>query len=145
MNKEEKAAYRKTYIQTVEGRANKLWLDARRRAKQRGVPFDITKEWVIDALRRGTCPRTYVDFYMGEPKIKGRNERHAPSLDRIVALLGYTPSNTQVVTWAYNCAKHTWTDEDLLKMSQEVAYVALSKKLGVEPRKRTPRNAPIEY
>ena len=129
MNKEERAAYRKTYIQTVEGRANKLWLDARRRAKLRGLSFTITKAWVADALREGTCPRTLVSFYTGEPKVKGVNEPNAPSLDRVVPDRGYTFDNTQVVTWAYNCAKSTWSDQELLVMSQKICNVALAKKM----------------
>jgi hypothetical protein len=127
--KEERAEYRKAYIQTVEGRANKLWLDARRRAKTKGLVFTISKAWVIEALEHGMCPRTTETFYTGEPRTKGVNEPNAPSLDRIVPELGYTQENTQVVIWAYNCAKSTWSDEALLKLSHHICNTVAAKRM----------------
>lgn len=87
---------------------------ARTRAKQFGIPFDLTTEWVLERLE-APCPRTGRSFdweNVGSP--------WRPSLDQRRAGAGYTMENTQVVVWIYNAAKQDWRHEDVVALAVAV-------------------------
>lgn len=88
---------------SLAARASALLADARRRAKAKGLPCTISRQWVLERLRSGYCDATGVRFeFDTSTRRKGQAYTStAPSLDRIDSSVGYTPSNTQVV-----CAKH---------------------------------------
>lgn len=114
---------------TPIGRASHLLSNAKRRAKAKGIPFNLTKEWMAEQLRSGECPRTGCEFdYDPMPKA-GEHNPFAPSIDRIDSSKGYTMDNTQIVIWGYNTAKHTWSDETTVRIAQAIASMDLVNRL----------------
>jgi hypothetical protein len=82
-----------------------LWSHAKRRAKQKEVPFDITHE---DIVVPEHCP------IMGV-KLTGRGEnvKTSPSVDRIVPELGYVKGNIRVISTQANRMKWDSDREEL--------------------------------
>lgn len=89
-----------------------LWGGANRRAREAGIEFTLTKEWVMDKVQAGVCELSGLKF---EP---GSRLHHpmSPSLDRIRRDAGYTPDNTRLVIWAVNNLKGVGTDETMWKV-----------------------------
>ncbi len=85
--------------------------DARSRAKQCNLPYQLSLEWLENKLAVGVCEVTGITF---------KNERgpYAPSLDQRIPGAGYTLKNTQVVVRMYNTAKGDWTHEDVLVLAK---------------------------
>ncbi len=82
--------------------------EARRRAKERGVEFDIRPdqiEWPKDNL----CPVLEVPL----ERNKGVVMANSPSLDRIHSHLGYVKGNVRVVSWRVNNLKSNLTTEQV--------------------------------
>ena len=81
--------------------------EARRRAKERGVEFNIRPdqiEWPGDGL----CPIKGVLL----EKNKGLVMANSPSLDRVHSHLGYIPGNVRVLSWRMNNLKGDLTTEE---------------------------------
>jgi hypothetical protein len=91
---------------TSVGRARWLIKSARHRAKQNGLPFDLTFEWVAYRIENCICPYTMQPFIL----VSGRHP-WAPSLDRIDNTKGYTQDNVNVVSLWWNVAKNEWPQE----------------------------------
>lgn len=96
---------------TPEGRekvrARSLLKEARKRARDAGVPCTITLSWVEQRLARGVCGVTGLPLIFGA---SGGACPQSPSLDKLVPELGYTPSNTVLVCWGLNVLKGVDTD-----------------------------------
>jgi hypothetical protein len=106
------ATYTKTHRSLVKGRATTLFNSARRRAKQRGLPCTITQEWVETKLKHLVCEATGAQLTLVSEGNR-RSLPFSPSLDQIVAGLGYTPENTMLVCWAWNVLKHGFTEDEV--------------------------------
>ena len=104
--------------------ARRMLVYAKERAGKAGLPVTITYEWIKARLDLGWCQATGLAFDFSAAN--GRwMRRLAPSLDRIDNAQGYTPENTQVVVWHYNCAKGHWTEEDFLDLARRrLAFLA---------------------
>lgn len=99
---------------TVRGLATHRLSAARLRARKGGLPFDLDADWIEERLRSGRCEATGITFvFPTEDRGSGHQHPWSPSLDRRDPALGYTKSNTRVVVWMYNAAKHVATDADL--------------------------------
>lgn len=87
-----------------EAIAKRLWSNAKANAKRRGVTFDLTLPWIIEAVEKGECQATGLafDVYTRHPT---RLRPLTPSLDRVKPSLGYTDGNCRVVVTAFNVAK----------------------------------------
>lgn len=93
-----------------------LWRSAKDRAARKGVPFDLTKEY-LSTIWLGHCAVTGMPFRTGEgfgPKF------FSPSLDRIEREKGYVEGNVRFVIWAVNVMKYDGTDDDLLAVAQAI-------------------------
>jgi hypothetical protein len=79
---------------------------ARNRAREQGVPFDITADDISIPER---CP------LLGIPIVRGEGKLHAnsPSLDRLRPELGYVRGNVVVVSYRANAIKHDATPDEL--------------------------------
>jgi hypothetical protein len=118
-NKEAKIEYQTTYQQsyrsTIDGRVTIMWHLAKNRAKEKGLPFSITKQDIKDLL----LSSEYCSITGDKLELTNQNKTanaYAPSIDQIVAGQGYTRENMQVVCWWYNAAKGNWfTDEEARK------------------------------
>lgn len=85
----------------------KLVKGAIRRAKKRGLPFDLTEEWGKERWT-GFCEVTKIPF---APRKGAPSSIFSPSVDRIVPTKGYTKDNCRFVLLGVNGLKHDGTDE----------------------------------
>ena len=85
-----------------------MYYNAKKRAKDKGVPFEITREDIVVPthcpilgikLERGIGARNYVDT--------------SPSLDRIVPEKGYVVGNIAVISMRANRIKNDATTDEL--------------------------------
>jgi hypothetical protein len=106
------------YEGKLRHRAGALYQRARYRAEKKGLDFDLTVDWVEDALRAGTCQATGVPFDMSLGHVRNL---YAPSLDKVDPSGGYTQDNTKVVLYAYNAAKSTASDAEVRQFFKRVA------------------------
>lgn len=72
---------------------------AKRAAKDRGLLFDLDRQWFRERLERGRCEMTGLAFDM-----IGRRTPLSPSIDRINPRGGYTKSNCRLIIWWLNRA-----------------------------------------
>lgn len=109
--KNEKAAYRMKVTNTTHGMSKDdryaMWSGARRRARTRGIEFDIELE---DVCIPEVCPVLGISLVpsVGSPK------DNSPSLDRIDPSKGYIKGNVAVVSYRLNRLKNSFTPEELL-------------------------------
>lgn len=122
-NKEDYLEYKKQYYQEnkkhysdlgkqdrLENPEKYLWKAAKKRAKEKGLPFDITVE---DIIIPDVCP------ILGMPIVIGNSldERDtSPSLDKIIPELGYIKKNIKVISFKANSLKRDGHIEDFEKI-----------------------------
>jgi hypothetical protein len=85
------------------------------RAKQKGISFDLTQDWIKQKLNEGACSVTGISLDFKNPR-----SPFSPSWDRLDSNLGYTKDNVRLVCWIYNCAKNEWNDDDVLAMAEAI-------------------------
>lgn len=109
------------YRRTPRGRAARLHSGAKARARNVGVEFALTVEWIQAKIEEGHCEVSGLPFDL-------RNGRRpfAPSLDRTDPNKGYTADNVKVVVWCYNAAKGTATHSDVLTLAEALCTVKKS-------------------
>jgi hypothetical protein len=89
----------------------RLWLGAKRRAAELGLPFTITE---ADIRLPSHCPVLGLRLEHG----RGRVQYNSPTLDRIVPELGYTKANVLVVSHRANAIKTNTTPDQILRVGQ---------------------------
>ena len=82
---------------------------AKRRAREKGLPFDLIEQEITDQIWKG-CELTGMPFDLSP----GR-KWNSPSIDQIQPKKGYTKENTRVILYGLNCALGEW-GVDVLKM-----------------------------
>ncbi len=103
------------HYNSIEGRAKKMFRDAKARAKKANVSFDITLDWILVKLERGVCEETGIILDLNTFGTR-RHTYNAPSLDRVIPELGYTKENTKMTCFMYNCAKNEFTKGELFEV-----------------------------
>lgn len=91
-----------------------MHLSAKRRAKERGIEFDITPSDLLD-LYTPECPifKTKLNW-----EHRGSGAAHdSPSLDRKVPSLGYIKGNVWIISYRANTIKNDATPEELLALA----------------------------
>lgn len=114
------------YYESIEGRANTLWKNARKSPHGKSREFTVTVEHIMAQLSTGKCAATGIPFQMDNVHqiITGRKKNpYAPSIDKINPLLGYTNENTRIVIWWYNMAKAELSDSEMKYFCKIVAEV----------------------
>lgn len=97
--------YRDSYRTNIAGA---LLASAKSRAKQRGLAFDLTKDWI--EKRVNVCELSGVRMIpMNGPRC--RPSAISPSIDKINARGGYTQDNCRVICFALNAAFQDWGAE----------------------------------
>jgi hypothetical protein len=81
------------------------------------MPFDLTREWFELRIQYGRCEQTGIAFEFDSLPNSNRSP-WAFSVDRIDAAYGYTVKNSQAVVWAYNAAKGSGSDSDVLFLAK---------------------------
>jgi hypothetical protein len=86
---------------------------AKRRAKEKGIPFSITKD---DIVIPEFCP------YLGIPITRGPGKAcsNSPSIDEIVQGKGYVPGNIEVMSYKANAMKNNATIPELVLFAKKV-------------------------
>ncbi len=86
------AAYMRAYLRRRrhEMPARPIWERARKRARDRGLPFMIAKDSINIPQ---TCPALGLVI-----ELRGQRSASSPSLDRIVPERGYVPGNVRVIS-----------------------------------------------
>lgn len=104
-------------VGTIEGCIDNLWRGAKQRAKKKDIDFDLTKEWISEHLKPGTCEVTGIPFSYA---VNGSFRFYGATIDRIEPDKGYTQSNCQIVIWGYNAAKGNATHEDVMQLAKSL-------------------------
>lgn len=110
--KQASLAQAKKYRTTIEGRISALMSKAKSRAKDKGLEFDLTREFVAGLfyLQQNKCKLTEIEFNYDPPTNTVYNPL-APSLDRIDPQGGYTQDNTRLILTCVNIAMHQYGQE----------------------------------
>ena len=87
----------------------------KKRAKKRGLDFNLDIKWLDEKFSRIVCEATGVDFIINDDVIINPNH---PSIDRIDSNKGYTKDNCRIVTMIYNVAKGDQSEEVLIEWSK---------------------------
>jgi hypothetical protein len=97
----------------LDTRIEQTWDAAKRRAEKKGVPFDVTVDY-LKSLFTGYCALSRIPFVLDQ-KIRGskRGAAHpfTASIDRIDPKLGYVEGNVRWVLWILNRCKVEYTHE----------------------------------
>jgi hypothetical protein len=88
----------------------KMLAAAKRRAKEKRLPFDIT---ISDILIPDYCPLLGIKLKISS----GKMTDNSPSLDRIRNNAGYVRGNIMIVSYAANRSKGSLGSADLLKLA----------------------------
>ena len=88
--------------------------NSRRRSKAKGLPYDLTKDWLIEKLEAGKCELTGLPFVFD---YKQRAGPQSPTLDRIIPSRGYTKANIRVICFSVNCLLSEYGDAEALRMA----------------------------
>lgn len=112
-NKKNRSDYHKEW--RLKNRGSDLLKNARFRAKQRNLLFEIDKEFVKSKIETGVCELTGIPFDFSKPRAW-----NAPSLDQIIAGEGYTKTNTRLVLYAVNTMLNTWGVDIVLNIAEAI-------------------------
>lgn len=102
-------------MSTPEGHCHILLTDAKKRAKQSGVPFDI----VIDDLLPipEICPVFAIRLEYGT---KGKYSPNSPSIDRVNPTKGYIKGNVWIISKRANTIKSDATPLELRQVADAI-------------------------
>lgn len=102
----------------VRNNAKRVWAgtavkSARRRTKGKGVPFNLTIDYV-ESILTDCCPIFNTEFkWIGNKKTLDTS----PTLDRIVPALGYVIGNVVVISNKANSIKSAYTAADIFTVA----------------------------
>jgi hypothetical protein len=103
--------FEKYYLST-KGRAAHMLNNARRRAKEKDVVFDLTTDWLLEKLDKGICEVTGLPMTVNINGGKGhKNNPFSPSIDRINQKGNYVEENCRITIWIYNRARGAFPDD----------------------------------
>jgi len=113
---------------------NNMAMHARRRAKNKNIPFDIDLDYIRsmvgeNAERASHCPvlGTLLDWSLQRGN-GGNPVPNSPSLDRIDPSKGYVKGNVWVISYRANAIKNDATHEELKRVTAAVG-IALANSL----------------
>jgi len=97
-------------------KARQLWNAAKTRAKNLGLDFDLTKEFIYKKLDIGICEYTGLKIDM-RMNLSGRLAL-SPSLERKIPSRGYTQKNVILACWAMNAFKSSHTIQEIIPIAK---------------------------
>ena len=94
----------------------------KQRAREKGIDFTLTIDWVEEKLSRGVCEITGIAFVLG-------TIRHPflPSIDPIDSNKGYTPENCRMILWMLNAAKGDSSEDHFQSNLRQVAEAVIER------------------
>lgn len=111
--KSRKNKNRKRYLENSPQK-RMIWA-ARKRAKERGLPFNITED---DIVIPNVCPYLGIELTTSADKYGTRHT--VCSLDRIVPELGYVKGNIEVISHQANTMKQAASKEELILFAKHI-------------------------
>lgn len=139
----------KKYVSTKRGHIGKIMATAKRRARQKGLDFDLDLDY-LEQIAVDECPIFKTKFVWG--RNQGRdNMSDKPSLDRIIPKLGYVKHNVAFISLNANRIKQDveekelyavadWLHEarkEVLKNVKQKSTTSVSTKHRQQSQKRT--------
>lgn len=120
-NKQERLRKEKYKYRTIEQRkqwrlkhrGSALVSSARCRSRSKGIPFNLTAEYVQGIIDQGVCQMTGIRF-----DLENGLAWNSPSLDRIDTKKGYTKENVRVVLHCLNVMMNTWGLSRVLEIAK---------------------------
>lgn len=100
-------SYSKTFF-SPEARLKRMVVEARSRAKARGIEFDIE---YTDIMWNWVCPVLGIEITTHRKKGHGGDD-NSPSIDRIDNNKGYVPGNVRLISNKANKLKNRMTKEE---------------------------------
>jgi hypothetical protein len=91
-----------------------MWAAANARAIKKGLPIEITREWIGDNLPE-RCPVLGIDLIFGGGRKKSHN---TPSPHRVNSNFGYTLDNTVIISWRANRIICNATEEEVIAVGE---------------------------
>lgn len=103
-------------------RLGKLVAAAKNRAKEKNLPFNLTKEYLISLWEgnNGVCAVSGRQLNLESWGERFQVNPDAPSVDRINPKLGYVEGNVRLVTYHINVALSEFGLESLLLLANDV-------------------------
>lgn len=83
-----------------------------KRARGKGLEFDLDEEWIASKLALTHCEVTGIQFTGA-----GIDTPWSLSIDRVDNTKGYTKDNCKAVVWIYNNCKRTFEADDVMRMA----------------------------
>ena len=134
-----KLEYQRGVREKIRGTKEGLWdADAwcsvlssvRRRAKQKGLPFNLTAKYMI-SITPEFCPVLGIPLYRS---ITGGATPNSPSIDRIHPHLGYIQDNVIVVSMLANSIRSSATPDQIMSVGNFYKNLLLDKSIDhVDP------------
>jgi hypothetical protein len=112
-----RAEWLEKWRRSPRGYLVRMVAQAKKRAKDAGMEFDLDPNTMPLPV---CCEVTNILFDFEKTLDGYRTNPWAPSIDRRDSSKGYTKSNVQIVCWAYNTAKHEFSEDVLLKMARAI-------------------------
>lgn len=117
-SQEQSAEYLRRYRKTPRGRLNCKIAKLRNSAKNRGLEFSLTADWLQHRwnAQQGKCALTGFKMLWHSDKASkhgGGAEPFLLSVDRVDQTKGYTPENCRLVCHHANMMRGALTDEEL--------------------------------
>jgi len=126
-NKEKILAKSKSYDQENKNRCketyvlSKLLAGAKTRAKAKGLPFDLTMEW-LESMVISYCPITLGPIdWTRDQVVDGKVGPNSPSIDKIIPEFGYVQSNCAIISHRANAIKNNGTIDEHRRVVQYMA------------------------
>jgi len=103
---------------------DEMLYQARKRAKRKNIEFDITKEFIIELIRKQNNKCHYTGWELNwDKKYLGKKRTCPPdraSIDRLDNTKGYTKDNVVICCDIANRAKSSYTLLDFISMCESV-------------------------
>jgi hypothetical protein len=109
--------HKKIWMQKPENRVKHILTQAKRRAKFKNMPFDISINDLFPLP--SVCPVFGIEINYEGTKAKGFVD-DSPSIDRIDSAKGYIKGNVQIISWRANRIK---SDASLHELEAILKYV----------------------
>ncbi len=101
------------YRNSIKGIKSRMLKDAKRRAKQKGIKFDLTPQ---DLSIPQFCPLLGIAIKRGN----GKTARSSPTIDRKDNSKGYIRGNVAVVSHAANTLKSDFSVEEMKSLAVRI-------------------------
>lgn len=114
--------YQDDYRYSYNGTLRRMLAGARKRAKVRGVEFELDKEWLEQKIKQqnNRCAYSGVKFDFSRP-VNKKIRHDLPSIDRIDVRGGYTKDNSAIVCSIINIMKYDIEVDDFIEYCRLVA------------------------